>query len=244
MTTVAPSTDLRSTTRARYAPAGPTRNRPGSSSRRASLSSGSVAQSATMLARPAPSRTRSSDPSCASYGMPRPPPASTSRTVVPVAWASRRAARTVAATWATSAAASRTFEAPNACRPSSSRCGDVAARRAEAATRSAGIHPELAGPVVADEPDAFESRVLGHRGPQAGPAGAGRPSRRSPRAGRARRAIRRSRRGSRPSTAARSSSSRFPGPVITTRSGAMPARATVASSPPDATSAPSPSRPR
>ena len=45
-------------------------------------------------------------------------------------------------------------------------------------------------------------------------------------------------------TAARSSSSRLPGPVITIRSGSIPARRTVASSPPEATSAPSPSRPR
>ena len=107
------------------------------------------------------------------------------------------AARTVAATWATSAAASRTFEAPNACRPSSSRCGDVAARRAEAAEISARPsrtcrrrRRRRAGPVRVGRPPSPRRA--------AGQVGAGRQSRRSPRVVPARRVIRRSRRGSRP----------------------------------------------
>ena len=140
--------------------------------------------------------------------------------------------------------ASRTFDAPNACRPRSSRCGDATARPRRA-TRSAGVHPELAGAVVADEPDPLEPGVLGDGGPQqdrldAAPGLAAIASSRAELAGRLD--------GDRPDAGRRrpprSSSSRLPGPVMTIRSGAIPARSAVASSPPDATSAPSPSRPR
>ena len=106
---------------------------------------GRSAQSSTIAVRPAPRRSRSSDASCGSYGMPRPPPASISRSATPTAIASRRAVRTVSRTCSTSAPASSTFDAPNACRPSSSRWGEATACRA-AATRSAASIPNLPAP--------------------------------------------------------------------------------------------------
>ena len=138
--------------------------------------------------------------------------------------------------------ASSTFEAPKACSPSSSRWGEAAARRA-AATRSPDIHPELAGPVVADEPDALEraSSVTAARSR----TGCRRPASR--------------RDGLEPAELARrldrdrADPGRDGGPQLFVALagaghhdalGPIPARATVASSPPDATSAPSPSRPR
>ena len=195
-----------------------------------------------MAASPAPRRTRSSDSSCGSYGMPRPPPASTSRTVVPVAWARRRADRTVAATWATSAPASRTFEAPKAWSPEQVEVGRGrgAPRRRDEVRR----HPSRTCPRRRRRPD---GRARAARPPRPRPA-AGSAGRRPASAAIA------SRRPSSPgdstvtaripaATAARSSSSRLPGPVMTTRPGSIPARSTAASSPPDATSAPSPRPP-
>ncbi len=110
--------------------------------------------------------------------------------IVPAATASRRAARTVAATWSTSAATSSTFDAPKACRPSRSRCGDATARRARGG-KVVRVHPELASPVVADEPDPLQPGVLGHRRPQQDRLDPARLRRRSPRAWRVRRATRR-----------------------------------------------------
>ncbi len=56
MAIVRPPRVLVRTTRMRYAPAGPTRNRPGSSSSRASASAGRVDQVASSVAMPAPRR--------------------------------------------------------------------------------------------------------------------------------------------------------------------------------------------
>ena len=58
------------------------------------------------------------------------------------------------------------------------------------AARSARVHPELAGAVVTDEPDALEPGVLGDRGAQQDRLADARPGARSPRAVRARRATR------------------------------------------------------
>ena len=89
MTTWWPPTCLRSTTRATYAPEGPTRNRPGSSSRRVPRVAGSPARRPHSAVEPAPQGPRrSSRSSWGSYGIPRPPPASTRRSWNPAAAAS------------------------------------------------------------------------------------------------------------------------------------------------------------
>ena len=93
-------------------------------------------------------------------------------------------------------------------------------RAARGGRQVGGVHPELAGAVVADEPDPFQPVALGDGGAQHDRLAATRRSRGD-----------RSSLASSPgdstviarmpaATAARSSSSRLPGPVITTRSGA------------------------
>ena len=156
--------------------------------------------------------------------------------------ARRRAARTVAATCATSAPASRMFDAPKAWSPSRSRCVEAAARRADSA-RSAASIPNLPAPSSPTRRTrssrACSETAARRRTGWTLPAAAAIPSRRASSPGdstvTARIPV---------VTAAASSTSRLPGPVITIRSAAIPARRAVTSSPPEATSAPSPSRPR
>ncbi len=57
------------------------------------------------------------------------------------------------------------FDAPKAWSPSRSRCGEATARRADVG-EVRGVHPELAGPVVADEADPFEPGLLRDGCPQ------------------------------------------------------------------------------
>ena len=71
------------------------------------------------------------------------------------------AAATVASTCAASAAASSTFDAPNACSPDRVEPGR-GDRLRRGGSQVGRVHPELAGAVVADEPDALEARRLGH----------------------------------------------------------------------------------
>ena len=74
----------------------------------------------------------------------------------PASVASASAVSTVASTWPASAAASTTLEAPNACSPSSSSQGERDGL-ARGEPQVARVHPELAGAVVAHEPDALEA---------------------------------------------------------------------------------------
>ena len=66
----------------------------------------------------------------------------------------------MASTWAASEPASSTLDAPNAWSPSGSSHGDATASRGRE-PQVGGVHPELARPVVADEPDALQPRRLG-----------------------------------------------------------------------------------
>ena len=205
----------------------------------APLTSGSLDHEASSDASRRPRPARSSDSSWASYGMPSPPPTSTRRSRTPQARASWRAAAIVASMWSPRAPASRTFDDPKRCSPSRSRCGDPAARSAQA-TRSSASIPNLPAPLSPTR-RTRSSEAAVETGPRTRIG-----IRRSSAA-----AIASSRRNSfgdstvtarMPArTAARSSSSRLPGPVITIRSAAIPARSAVASSPADATSAPRPS---
>ena len=239
MTTIEPSTVLRSTTRARYAPARPTRNRPGSSSSRASRRTGSDGPCAgdRSEARRRPGRGRAT-PGAARTGSRgrrrRRPVEAASRPSAPSAGRSRRSPSTCSTSRRRRARSRRRRRAG----PSSSRCGDAAARRA-AAHQVGGIHPELACAVVADEPDPLQPgasdtaarSMTGWRRPAAAAIASSLASSPGDSTVTARIPA---------ATAARSSSSRLPGPVITTRPAGIPARATSSSSPPEATSAPSP----
>ena len=89
--------------------------------RRVDLVTGSAPISSSRPRRCAPSSRRSSWCPVSWYGMPRPPPTSTRRSVKPASLASVRPSATTSRAWAASAAASRTFEAPKACTPRSSR---------------------------------------------------------------------------------------------------------------------------
>ena len=126
------------------------------------------------------------------------------------------------------------------CSPSRSRCGEIRPRARREATRSRASIPNLPAPLSPTRRTrSSEAAVDTAPRSRIGMPPAAR-LRRSPRAGRsslgdstvtARMPAR---------TAASSSSSRLPGPVITIRSAAIPARSAVASSPADATSAPRP----
>ena len=209
---------------------------------RAPASSGSSAQPSTMPARPRPSPTRSSDSSCGSYGIPRPPPASTSRTVVaaqprePAGGPHRRRA------CGDERAASRTFDAPKACSPSSSRCWRSARPAGPRQRRSAASIPNLPAP---SSPTSGPARAgpLGHGRPRAGPVGAGLLPPRS-RSSRAELAGRLDRHRADPGADSGPRARRRACRARSSRSGrrAIPARSAVASSPPEATSAPSPRR--
>ena len=109
----------------------------------------------------APSRPRSSGASCASYGMPSPPPASTSRSRKPGRRREpRRPAATVASTWAAERRRRRARSRPRTRGPQQARARARRRPPRPRARRSGGVHAELARAVVADQPDALEPRAL------------------------------------------------------------------------------------
>ena len=224
----------------RTRPAGPTRNRPGSSSIRVAAVAGIGLPGAPRSPRAAaPSEARSSGASSSAYGMPSPPPASTSRSGNPASRAtvgrdlderSPRGRR----------APSRRGRSTRRRRGSraGSRNGEAAASAAAARTSSRSIPnlPAPSSPMIRTRspgpaPDIVRRRRIGWRRPMAAAIDARRRSSPSDSTVTTRTPA---------STAAASSSSRLPGPVNTTCPASNPARSTCASSPPEATSAPTP----
>ena len=129
-------------------------------------------------------------------------------------------AATVASTWAAERRRRRARSRPRTRgRPIGSSHGEATASAA-AARRSGGVHPELAGAVVADEPDPLEPRRARSRRRGGGPAAAG-PAPSAIAASRRSSPTRLDRHGAdarhrrRPPAPRR----RLPGPVTTTRSG-------------------------